>query len=83
MSERNNLVYFLNSVKDLLPSENEKDFTKKLMKARIQSKNPKNSLFIQIFWLEYSILPNVFTIWRLLFKCSLGLLLNINQQHIE
>ncbi len=34
MSERNNLVYFLNSVKDLLPFDNEKDFTKKLMKAK-------------------------------------------------
>lgn len=34
MTKINNLVYFLNSIKDILPFENEKDFREKIKKSK-------------------------------------------------
>ena len=51
MSERNNLVYFLNSVQYLLPFENEKDFTKKINESKeFGYFNQYGRLFGRNFW---------------------------------
>lgn len=42
MGKINNLVYFLNSMKDLLPFNDEKDFKKKSRKIKISELKCKN-----------------------------------------